>query len=114
MTNYSHQHSHQYHRLDATRRGINARFLNVLLVREYLLILCILNNIHFHVLYFASQGEAFLKELWSYIVVELLKAIETEHNNDVLGEELHSLGKCIELLGTGCLTQEQMNEVVKV
>ena len=60
------------------------------------------------------QGEAFLKELWSYIVVELLKAIETEHNNDVLGEELHSLGKCIEILGTGCLTQDQMNEVVKV
>ena len=60
------------------------------------------------------QGEAFLKELWSYIVVELLKSIETEHNNDVLGEELHSLGKCIEILGMGCLTQEQMNEVVKV
>ena len=55
-----------------------------------------------------------MKELWSYIVVELLKSIETEHNNDVLGEELHSLGKCIEILGMGCLTQEQMNEVVKV
>ena len=52
--------------------------------------------------------------MWSYIVVELLKAIETEHNNDVLGEELHSLGKCIEILGTGCLTEEQMNEVIKV
>jgi len=61
-----------------------------------------------------AKGEAFLKEVWSYIVVELLKAIETEHNNDVLGEELHSLGKCIEILGTGCLTEEQMNEVIKV
>ena len=48
------------------------------------------------------------------MVVELLKAIETEHNNDVLGEELHSLGKCIEVLGVGCLTEEQMNEVIKV
>jgi len=31
-----------------------------------------------------------------------------------LGEEIQALGKCIEVLGTGCLTDDQMKEIIKV
>lgn len=45
---------------------------------------------------------------------DILKAMDTEPEKDVLAEQLASLAKCIEALGSGCLTEELMAELVKI
>lgn len=52
--------------------------------------------------------------MWSYICPELLKAIEAEPEMDVLSEDFQALARCVELLGVGCLNDEQMGNLVKV
>lgn len=52
--------------------------------------------------------------MWAYICPELLKAIDTEPENDVLLELLFSLAKCIESLGAGCLNAPQMTELLRI
>lgn len=52
--------------------------------------------------------------MWIYICPELLKAIETEPECEVTAELLQSLAKCIETLGPNCLSQEAMDEVLKI
>lgn len=60
------------------------------------------------------KGQQYLEGMWLYICPELLKAIETEPETDVVTELLHSLGKCIETLGANCLSKEAMDEVLKI
>ena len=60
------------------------------------------------------KGQQYLENMWVYICPELLKAIETEPESEVIAELLHSLAKCIETLGANCLTQESMQEVIKI
>lgn len=60
------------------------------------------------------KGQQYLVNMWSYICPELLKAIETEPETEVTAELLQSLAKCIETLGPNCLTQEAMEEVLKI
>ncbi|KAF2351074.1 Armadillo-type fold [Trinorchestia longiramus] len=60
------------------------------------------------------KGSAYLQEMWSFICPELLKAIETEPENEVLSEHMYSMAKCIEVLGSGCLSEVQMTELVKM
>lgn len=60
------------------------------------------------------KGQQYLENMWVYICPELLKAIETEPESEVIAELLHSLAKCIETLGANCLTQESMEEVLKI
>ena len=52
--------------------------------------------------------------MWSYICPELLKAIETEPESEVLLELLYSLAKCIETLGAGCLDTQPMAELLRI
>ncbi|KAA0204007.1 hypothetical protein HAZT_HAZT011606 [Hyalella azteca] len=60
------------------------------------------------------KGALYLQEMWSFICPELLKAIETEPENEVLSEHMYSMAKCIEVLGSGCLSEEQTTELVKM
>ena len=52
--------------------------------------------------------------MWGFICPELLKAIETEPENEVLSEHLFAMAKCIEVLGRGCLSEPQMDELIKM
>lgn len=52
--------------------------------------------------------------MWLYICPELLKAIDSEPETDVLAELLHSLSRSIETLGPNCLSPDSMNSVLKV
>lgn len=60
------------------------------------------------------KGPQYLEGMWLYICPELLKAIESEPEIDVIAELLHSLGKCIETLGANCLSKEAMDDVLKL
>lgn len=60
------------------------------------------------------KGPTYLEGMWRYICPDLLKAIDTEPEPDVLAELLHSLAKSIETLGANCLSVEAMDEVLKL
>ncbi len=60
------------------------------------------------------KGPSYLEGMWQYICPELLKAIDTEPEGDVLFELLHSLAKSIETLGPNCLSAENMTEVLRL
>ena len=60
------------------------------------------------------KGPQYLQEMWSFMLPELLKAVEAEPENDVLAELLGSLARCVELLGVGCLGEPGMEETVKI
>ena len=60
------------------------------------------------------KGTSFVQDMWTYICPELLKALDTEPENDVLYELLGSLAGCIETLGADCLNQESMAEMLKI
>ncbi|CAG4963657.1 unnamed protein product [Parnassius apollo] len=61
-----------------------------------------------------TRGPQYIQGMWAYILPELLKAIDSEPEQEVQVELLNSLAKCIELLGTGCLTDESMAEVLRI
>lgn len=60
------------------------------------------------------KGPQYLEGMWAYICPDLLKAIVSEPEAEVVAELLNSLGKCIETLGPNCLTAEAMEEVLKI
>lgn len=60
------------------------------------------------------RGPQYLEGMWNFVSPELLKAIYSEPEGDVVAELLNSLGKCIETLGPNCLGQEAMDEVLKI
>lgn len=57
------------------------------------------------------RGGNFVMEMWQFICPELLKAIEMDPDNDALAEHMYSLAKCIEVLGSGCLSEEHLVEL---
>ncbi|XP_055308720.1 importin-5-like isoform X4 [Sitodiplosis mosellana] len=60
------------------------------------------------------KGPLYLEGMWLYISPELLKAIDSEPETDVLAALLHSLGRSIETLGPNCLSPDAMNSVLKI
>ncbi|KAM3958280.1 karyopherin beta 3 [Aphomia sociella] len=60
------------------------------------------------------RGPQYIQGMWAYILPELLKAIDSEPELEVQVELLNSLAQCIELLGTGCLSDESMAEVLRI
>lgn len=60
------------------------------------------------------KGPQYLEGMWLYICPELLKAIDTEPEAEVVPELLHSFAKCIENLGPNCLSAESMEAVLKL
>lgn len=60
------------------------------------------------------NGEAYVAEMWSYICPELLRAVDTEPEKEVLSDHMHALAQCIEVLGKGCLPEEHMSDVIQI
>ncbi|XP_015121637.1 importin-5 [Diachasma alloeum] len=60
------------------------------------------------------KGPQYLEGMWAYICPELLKAIDTEPESEVLLELLYSQARCIETLGAGCLNAAQMAELLRI
>uniref|UniRef100_A0A2M3ZYW0 Putative karyopherin importin beta 3 n=1 Tax=Anopheles triannulatus TaxID=58253 RepID=A0A2M3ZYW0_9DIPT len=60
------------------------------------------------------KGPKYLEGMWLYICPELLKAIDSEPEPDVQTELLQSLARCIETLGAACLSNESMEEVLRL
>ncbi|XP_029055806.1 karyopherin beta 3 [Osmia lignaria lignaria] len=60
------------------------------------------------------KGPQYLEGMWAYICPDLLKAIDTEPESEVLLELLYSLAKCIETLGAGCLGAQPMAELLRI
>uniref|UniRef100_A0A6M2DRC2 Putative karyopherin importin beta 3 n=1 Tax=Xenopsylla cheopis TaxID=163159 RepID=A0A6M2DRC2_XENCH len=60
------------------------------------------------------KGPQYLQGMWLYICPELIKAIDTEPENEVTVELMHSLSKCIETLGEGCLSEEYMKDILTI
>ncbi|RUS70137.1 hypothetical protein EGW08_022100 [Elysia chlorotica] len=61
------------------------------------------------------RGEKYVATMWGdYICPNLLKAIEIEPEQSVLPEYLASFAKCIEALGKGCLSEQDMGSLVSL
>lgn len=60
------------------------------------------------------KGAAFVEGMWKYMCPELLKAVDSEPENDVLLQLLGSLARCIEILGVNCLNEETMKELLQI
>ncbi|XP_049800660.1 importin-5 [Schistocerca nitens] len=60
------------------------------------------------------KGPEYLRDMWSFIYPELLRAIDTEPENEVLAEHMHSMAKCIETLGSFYLTAETVGELIRI
>ncbi|KAK3095190.1 hypothetical protein FSP39_011221 [Pinctada imbricata] len=60
------------------------------------------------------RGEEYVAEMWLHVCPSLLKAIEIEPEQSVLPEHLNSLAKCIEKLGRGCLSSENMHLLIQL
>lgn len=60
------------------------------------------------------RGEAYVLEIWNYMLPMLLNAIENESDKSVLSEMLVSLADCITTLGMKSLNEQQMQEVIRV
>lgn len=60
------------------------------------------------------KGAVFVQGMWNYVCPELLKAIDTEPETDVIYELLTSLAGCIETLGNGCMDPTSMAELLRI
>jgi hypothetical protein len=60
------------------------------------------------------RGPEYLAQMWQYICPELLKAVDSEPEPDVKSEHMYAIAQCIELMGKGCLTDEQITELVRL
>ncbi|XP_060845313.1 importin-5-like [Rhopalosiphum padi] len=59
------------------------------------------------------RGPEYLQHMWGYILPELLQAfIKFEPDPDVSAEMYDALRKCIELLGTGCLSDKWIKDIL--
>lgn len=60
------------------------------------------------------KGPAFVNDMWRFICPELLRAIDTEPENEVLLVMLDSLARCIQKLGPSYINQESMSEILRI
>ncbi|KAI1286009.1 Importin-5 [Halotydeus destructor] len=61
-----------------------------------------------------AKGNDYVKQLWTFIAPELMKAVECEPEREVLCEMIGSLAQIIEKLGTQFITPEQLEILVHV
>ena len=59
-------------------------------------------------------GENYVKDMWTFICPELMVAIEREPEEAVVPEMMDSFSKCIETLGPGCMSPEQLIHLSKI
>lgn len=60
------------------------------------------------------RGQAYVLEMWSYISNDLIKAIDSEPEQEVLAELMRAFSKCVEFMGERALNEEQMQSVIKI
>lgn len=60
------------------------------------------------------RGPEYVCEMWNYICNDLIKAIETEPEQEVLSELMRAFAKCVEFMGTRALNEEQLNSIIKI
>lgn len=60
------------------------------------------------------KGEAYLREMWTYICPELLTSIEREPEEQVVPEMMESFAKCTEVLPMGFITQEHFTQLATI
>jgi len=60
------------------------------------------------------RGEQYVAEMWNYISNDLIKAIDSEPEQEVLAELMRSFSKCVEFMGPRALNEEQMGSVIKI
>lgn len=60
------------------------------------------------------KGEDYLREMWGYICPELLVAVEREPEESVTPEMMESFAKCVEVLGVGYITEEQLTHLAQI
>ncbi|RNA44474.1 Importin-5, partial [Brachionus plicatilis] len=60
------------------------------------------------------RGEQYVCEMWNYICNDLIKAIDSEPEQEVLAELMRSFAKCVEFMSTRALNQDQVETVIKV
>lgn len=60
------------------------------------------------------RGEQYVREMWSFICTDLIKAIESEPEQEVLSELMRSFAKCVELMGQSALNDEQVKSLVTI
>ncbi|XP_050306794.1 importin-5 [Anthonomus grandis grandis] len=60
------------------------------------------------------KGTAFVNDMWRFICPELLRAVDTEPENEVLLVLLDSLARCIEKLGPAYISEESMTEILRI
>ncbi|CAG9771200.1 unnamed protein product [Ceutorhynchus assimilis] len=60
------------------------------------------------------KGPAFVNDMWRFICPELLRAIDTEPENEVILAMLDSLARCILKLGPSYINQESMSEILRI
>lgn len=60
------------------------------------------------------KGEQYVFEMWNYICNDLIKAIDSEPEQEVLAELMRAFAKCVEFMGQRALNEEQMTSVIKI
>ncbi|XP_033637766.1 importin-5-like isoform X2 [Asterias rubens] len=60
-----------------------------------------------------AKGDAYVASMWKFMYPEMIKAVQTEPEVEILQEHMDSLSKCIEFLGLGCISNEEMAEIAK-
>jgi hypothetical protein len=60
------------------------------------------------------RGEQYVVEMWTYICTDLIKAIESEPEQEVLAELMRSFARCVEFMGVRALNDEQMSATIAV
>jgi hypothetical protein len=60
------------------------------------------------------KGEQYVLEMWNYICSDLIKAIDSEPEQEVLAELMRSFSKCVDFMGPRALNEEQMTSIIKI
>jgi len=60
------------------------------------------------------RGEQYVFEMWNYICGDLIKAIESEPEQEVLAELMRAFSKCVDFMGPKALNEEQMSSVITI
>ncbi|GFX65974.1 importin-5 [Trichonephila clavipes] len=60
------------------------------------------------------HGNAYVEELWNYILPALLNTLDSEPEVEVLGEHMAAFAQCLEMLNCPCLNPEHFTTLITV
>ena len=60
------------------------------------------------------RGEQYVFEIWSLICNDLIEAIDSEPEQEVLAEMMTSFSKCIDYVGPTALNEKQIDSIIKI